>query len=138
MTDQNFANNFLKESPKEHSCEIISKSDRRFRRFLKNFFHVRRVQEAHSPEPCLWMIKIFQTTFEKEHSCEIISKSDQHFPRRRLLKNCLKKFHFIVMATRLFDGIKFCEQFLKRSSQGTFQPSLVQIGPAVREEKMFK
>ena len=42
------------------------------------------------------------------------------------------------MATRVFDGIKFCEQFLKRTSQGTFLPSLVQIGPAVWEEKMFK
>ena len=41
------------------------------------------------------------------------------------------------MATKVFDGIKFCEQFLKRSSQGTFLPSLVQIGPAVWEE-MFK
>ena len=37
--DQNFANNFLKGSPKEHSREIISKSDHRFgRRFFKNFF----------------------------------------------------------------------------------------------------
>ena len=36
------------------------------------------------------------------------------------------------------DGIKFCEQFLKRTSQGTFLPSLVQIGPVVWEEKMFK
>ena len=37
-TDQNFANNFWKGSPKEHSCEIISKLDLRFqrRRFLKN------------------------------------------------------------------------------------------------------
>ena len=42
------------------------------------------------------------------------------------------------MATRVFDGIKFCEQFLKRTTQGTFLPSLVQIGPAVSEEKMFK
>ena len=42
------------------------------------------------------------------------------------------------MATRVFDGIKFCEQFLKRISEGTFLPSLVQIGPAVWEEKMFK
>ena len=42
------------------------------------------------------------------------------------------------MATRVFDGIKFCEQVLKRTSQGTFLPSLVQIGPAVWEEKMFK
>ena len=41
------------------------------------------------------------------------------------------------MATRVFDGIKFCVQFLKWTSQGTFQPSLVQIGPAVWEEKMF-
>ena len=36
--DQNFANNFWKGSPKEHSYEIISKSDQWFqrRRFLKN------------------------------------------------------------------------------------------------------
>ena len=42
------------------------------------------------------------------------------------------------MATRVFNGIKFCEQFLKRTSQGTFLPSLVQIDPAVWEEEMFK
>ena len=42
------------------------------------------------------------------------------------------------MATRVFDGIKFCEQFLKRTSQETFLPSFVQIGPAVWEERMFK
>ena len=42
------------------------------------------------------------------------------------------------MATRVFDGIKFCEQILKRTSQGTFLPSLVQFDPAVLEEKMFK
>ena len=42
------------------------------------------------------------------------------------------------MAIRVFDGIKFCEQFLTRTSQGTLLQSLVQIGPAVLEEKMFK
>ena len=42
------------------------------------------------------------------------------------------------MATRFFDGIKFCEQILNRTSYGTFLPSLVQIGPAVWKEKMFK
>ena len=37
--DQNFADNFLKRSPKERSCEIISKLDQLFlRRFFKNFF----------------------------------------------------------------------------------------------------
>ena len=42
------------------------------------------------------------------------------------------------MATRVFDSIKFCEHFLKRTSQGTFLPILVRILPAVLEEKMFK
>ena len=31
----------------------------------------------------------------------------------------------------VLDRIKFCEQTLKRTSQGTFLPSLVQIGPVV-------
>ena len=42
------------------------------------------------------------------------------------------------MATEVFDGIKFCEHLLKRISKGTFLPSLVLIGQAVWEEKMFK
>ena len=42
------------------------------------------------------------------------------------------------MATKVFDGIKFCEKFLKRTSQGTFLTSLVQVGPVAWEEKMFK
>ena len=39
-TDQNFAYNFWKGSPKEHSCEFFSKSDLLFqrRRIFKNFF----------------------------------------------------------------------------------------------------
>ena len=41
------------------------------------------------------------------------------------------------MATRTFHGIKFCDQFLKRTSQGTSLLGLVQIGPADWEE-MFK
>ena len=59
-------------------------------------------------------------------------------PEEKIFKELPKKFRFVSMATRVFDGIKFCEQFLKRTSQGTFLPSLVQIGPAVWEEKMFK
>ena len=41
------------------------------------------------------------------------------------------------MATRVSGGIKFCDQFLEWTSQGTFLPSLVQISPTVWEE-MFK
>ena len=42
------------------------------------------------------------------------------------------------MATTVFDGIIFCKQFLKRTCQGTFLPSLVQIDPAVWEEMLKK
>ena len=40
LTDQNFANNFWKGSPKEHFYEILSKSDQWFhrRKFFKNLF----------------------------------------------------------------------------------------------------
>ena len=55
-----------------------------------------------------------------------------------IFKELLKKFHFVTMATKVFDGIKFCEKFFKRTSQGTFLPSLVQVGPVAWEEKMFK
>ena len=41
------------------------------------------------------------------------------------------------METRVFDGIKFCKQFLK-TSKGTFLLRMIRIGPAVWEEKMFK
>ena len=92
-TDQNFANNFWKGSPKEHSCEIISKSDRQFRRrrFFKNFFvSLYSARSPNSSEPCFWADQNFANKFlkgsPKEHSCEIISKSEQRF-RRRFFKN---------------------------------------------------
>ena len=40
------------------------------------------------------------------------------------------------MATIVFDRYKFCEHVLKRTSQGTFLPSLVQIGPVIWEEML--
>ena len=68
-TDQNFTNIFGKGSPKEHSCEIISKSDQQFRRrrFFQEF-HVPIVQEApiHQSHIYGW-IKILRTIFEKGH-----------------------------------------------------------------------
>ena len=99
-------------------------------------------RSPHSPEPCLWTDQKFVKNFGKgspmEHSCEIISKLDQWFQRRTVLKNCLKNFHFVAMATRVFDGIKFCEQVLKKTSQGIFLPSFVETDQAVWEVKMFK
>ena len=80
---------------------------------------------------------IFEKGSPKEHSFEIISKSDLQFQRRRFLNNNLKKFHFVTVATTVFDGINFCEQLLKTTSEGTILPSLVQIGPVVWEEKLF-
>ena len=93
-SDQNFANTFWKGSPKEHSCEIISKSDQQFRRrrFFKNFFmSLYSARSSNSSEPCFWADQNFALNFwkgsPKEHSWEIISKSDQRFRRRIFFKN---------------------------------------------------
>ena len=69
--DQNFANNFWKGSPKEHSCEIISKSDQRF--------HVHILQEApiHHSHVYGW-IKISRTILEKGHPRNIPVKLFQN------------------------------------------------------------
>ena len=58
-------------------------------------------------------------------------KIGQVVSEEKIFKEFLKKFHLVVMATRVFDGIKFCKHFLKRTTQETFLPSLVQIGPVV-------
>ena len=36
-------------------------------------------------------------------------------PEEKIFKEMLKKLHFITMATRDFDGIKFCGQILKKT-----------------------
>ena len=61
-----------------------------------------------------------------EYSCEIISKSDLRFQRRFLKHSIslLRQQEFLIES-------EFCVQLLERTSQGTFLPSLVQIGPAV-------
>ena len=96
-TDQNFANNFWKGSPKEHSCEIILKSDQPFlrRRFFKNYlknsfslpWQPEFLKESNS-------VKSFWKGPPKEHSCQVWSKLAKWFGSRR----CLKK----LMTTR--DG----------------------------------
>ena len=93
-TDQNFANNFWKVSTKEHSFEIILKSDQGFqrRRFYKNFLMSVNCKKSPSPwRPCFSTYQNFAINFwkgsHKEQSCETISNSEQRFQRRRILKN---------------------------------------------------
>ena len=103
-------------------------------------------RSPHSLEPFFGPIKISRTFFEKGHPRNIsvklflwnYFKIGPAVSEEKNFKELLKKFNFVAMATRVLDGIKFCEQFLKRISQRTFLPSLVQIGAAVWEEKMFK
>ena len=49
----------------------------------------------------------------------------------KIFKEFFQKFYLVAMATRVFDGIKFYKQLLKRTTYGTFLPSLVQTGPTV-------
>ena len=117
----------------EYSSEIISKSDNRFQRrsFLKNCFmsvlckkppFTRAVFLDRSKFCEQFLKRVTKGTF-----LLIYFKIGPTLPEEKIFKELLKKFHFVDMATRVFDGIKFCEQFLKRTSQGTFLPSLVKL-----------
>ena len=89
--DQNFANIFWKGSPKEHFCEISSRSDQRFqRRFLKNClkysislpWQTEFLMESNS-------VNNFRRGPSEKHSCQVWSKLAQRFGRRRCLKKLL-------------------------------------------------
>ena len=87
-TDQNFANNFWKGSPKEHSIEIILKSDQQFlRRFFKNYLK-NSISLPWQPEFLMESNSVnnFWRGPPKEHSCQVWSKLARQFGRR-----CLKK-----------------------------------------------
>ena len=116
-TDQNFRNNFWKGSTKGHSCEIILKSDQRFRRrrFFKEILHVPIVQNAPIHQNHVYtQIKISGTIFEKGHSRNIPVKLFQNQtngnPEEKILKELLKKFMSLQWQP-VFDGIKFLKRF---------------------------
>ena len=91
--DQNFANSFWKGSPKEHSCEIILKSDQRFlrRRFFKNYLK-NSISLPWQPEFLMESnsVNSFWRGPPKEHSYQVWSKLAQRFGRRKCLKKMTK------------------------------------------------
>ena len=97
-------------------------------------------RSPHSPEACLWKNQNFMNTILKGPRGIFLWNYFRIWPvvPEEIFKELLKKLHLVAMATRVFNGIKFCEQFSKTTSQGTFLPSFVQTGPAVWEKKMFK
>ena len=80
----------------------------------------------------------------KENSCEIISKFDYRFQRKWFFKRLLKNFFMSVKCKKppftkaMFINVSiFCQQFLKRITQGTFLWNYFKIGPGVLEKKIF-
>ena len=102
-TDQNFANSFWKGLSREHSCEIISRSDQRFqrRRILKNCLKNNSISLPWQPEFLMESNSAnnFWRESPKEHSCQVWFKLAQRFWRRR----CLKK----LMTTH--DGLRMMQ-----------------------------
>ena len=99
LTDPNSLNNFGRGSPKEHLCQITSKSSQWFwRRSLskisyrqrrKSYKHIRKTYSAPWPPYLLTdpnSLNNFGRGSPKEHLCQIISKSGWRFWRRRLSK----------------------------------------------------
>ena len=103
---------FEKGHPRNIPVKLFQNLTSSFREdFLRISSYSYSARSPHSPEPCLWTDQNFDKKFlkeqPKEHSCEIISKSDKWFQRRRLFEELLKKIHFVTMAIRSFDRIKF-------------------------------
>ena len=63
---QNFAYNFYKGSPKEHSSEILT-SGFSIEDFLRITSYLYSTKSHHSPEPCLWTNQNFANNFWKGH-----------------------------------------------------------------------
>ena len=61
-------------------------------------------------------IKILRTNFEMGHprNISVKFKIRPTVPEEKVFKELLKKF--VAIATRVFDGIKFREQLLKKTS----------------------
>ena len=86
--------------------------------FLKIFLYPYSASSLHSPEPCFLTDQNFTNELgkvpPKEDLCEIVSKSDQQFQK-------------VAMASRVLDGIKFCEQYFKeellRNIPAKFSPN---------------
>ena len=85
-----FHEHFWKGSPKEHSCEFISKSDQRFlrRRFLKNCL-INSISLPWQPEFLMESNSVFKFWRgpPNEHSCQVWSK--RRCGRRRCLQKLL-------------------------------------------------
>ena len=133
-------------APKEHSCEIISKSDHWFQKRLRISSCLYSAKSHHSPDPCLQTHQNFANIFwkgsSKEQSCEIISNSDQRSLRRKIWKNFSKstvcKKSPPPTAAIFFNESKFHKQFLKRVNQGKILWNYFKIWPAVSERKNFE
>ena len=96
----------LKGSPKEYSCEIISKLDQ---------------APPPPPQPFFLTDRNFTNNFRKgspkEQSHEIISKSDKRFQRRRILKN-FSEVHTVKKAlphgSNVFQQIKISQTIFEK------------------------
>ena len=59
----------------------------------------------------------------KDHLCQIISEFDKRFQRRRFSENCLENSIGLPWQPEFLTELNFLKKHLKRTSQGTFQPS---------------
>ena len=97
-------------------------------------------RSPHSPEPCSWMDQNF-TLFLKRVTQETFlwnfSKIGPEVPKEKIFKELLKNSILFLWQAEFLMETNSVNNFLKRTSQGTFLASLVQTGQAVWE-KMFK
>ena len=87
-------------------------------------------RSPHSLEPCFWTDQFSEQFLKRVTKGTFLwnyVKIGPEVPEEKIFKELVKKFHFVAMATRVFDGIKFCEQFfeedLPRNIPAKFGPN---------------
>ena len=83
------------------------------KKMFKEFLHVGTVQKVSPPPPpaamCLDGSKFHEHFLKRDTIMRNYFKIGPGVSEEKIFKEFLKKFHLVAMATRIFDGIKFCE-----------------------------
>ena len=121
---------FEKGQPRNNPVKLFQNLTSCFRR--DEFWRISREVHTVNPPPpphththtVATFFNIFATIFEKGHTrnnpMKLFQNRISSF-KRRFLKNSLKNSIWLLWQLRVFDGIKFCKQFSKRTKEHSCQ-----------------
>ena len=126
-------------SPKDALCQVWLKLAKRFwRRRFFNFVTVFSLFRNHLPleKGGVLHLNKLESPSPKDALCHVWLKLAQWFWRRRFF-NFVNDFRYFVIISHSKRAEPFIWTNFNLNTQGCIVPSLVEIGPVVREKKLF-